>query len=73
MIGLQQLKGLLGISHFTNKTDIVSVLEAVWKSLHHPWSPFNFIIGCSFLSFILITRFVEGGTRNYSGYQPWLL
>ncbi|CAM8900966.1 unnamed protein product [Rhodiola kirilowii] len=62
MIGLQQLKGLLGISHFTNKTDIVSVLEAVWKSLHHPWSPFNFIIGCSFLSFILITRFV--GRRN---------
>lgn len=35
VIGLQQLKGLLGITHFTNKTDAVSVLESVYKSLHH--------------------------------------
>jgi len=35
MIGLQQLKGLLGISNFTNKSDVVSVLESVYKSLHH--------------------------------------
>lgn len=35
VIGLQQLKGLLGISHFTTKTDVVSVLEAVFRSLHH--------------------------------------
>ncbi|KAF7844744.1 Low affinity sulfate transporter 3 [Senna tora] len=35
MIGLQQLKGLLGITHFTNKTDAVSVLGSVYKSLHH--------------------------------------
>ncbi|KAL2638113.1 hypothetical protein AAZV13_06G097000 [Glycine max] len=34
MIGLQQLKGLLGITHFTNKTDVISVLESVYKSLH---------------------------------------
>ncbi|MCI32948.1 low affinity sulfate transporter 3-like, partial [Trifolium medium] len=33
MIGLQQLKGLLGISNFTNKSDVVSVLESVYKSL----------------------------------------
>ncbi|KAI9165608.1 hypothetical protein LWI28_017318 [Acer negundo] len=62
VIGLQQLKGLLGITHFTNKTDIVSVLKAVLKSVHHPWNPHNFILGCSFLSFILITRFL--GRRN---------
>uniref|UniRef100_A0A7N2KL99 SLC26A/SulP transporter domain-containing protein n=1 Tax=Quercus lobata TaxID=97700 RepID=A0A7N2KL99_QUELO len=31
VIGLQQLKGLLGISHFTNKTNIISVVEVV----HH--------------------------------------
>ncbi|GFZ10022.1 slufate transporter 2;1 [Actinidia rufa] len=36
VIGLQQLKGLLGISHFTTKTDVVSVLEAVFRSFHHP-------------------------------------
>ena len=35
VIGLQQLKGLLGITHFTNKTDIISVVEAVWRSVHH--------------------------------------
>ncbi|KAA8522507.1 hypothetical protein F0562_013132 [Nyssa sinensis] len=62
VIGLQQLKGLLGISHFTNKTDVVSVLKAVFRSVHHPWSPLNFVLGCSFLIFILITRFI--GRRN---------
>ena len=35
VIGLQQLKGLLGINHFTNKTDVISVVEAVWRSVHH--------------------------------------
>ncbi|KAJ0611488.1 putative SLC26A/SulP transporter [Helianthus annuus] len=51
VIGLQQLKSLLGIGHFTTKTDVVSVLEAVWY-------PLNFVLGCLFLIFILITRFI---------------
>ncbi|XP_027179797.1 low affinity sulfate transporter 3-like [Coffea eugenioides] len=58
MIGLQQLKGLLGTTKFTNKTDIISVLAAVWRSVHDSWNPLNFILGCSFLSFILTTRFL---------------
>lgn len=58
IIGLQQLKGLLGISNFTNNTDIISVLTAVWKSVHYSWNPLAFILGCSFLSFILISRFL---------------
>ncbi|CAN1320374.1 Sulfate transporter 2.1 [Linum perenne] len=62
VIGLQQLKGLLGISHFTNKTDIISVVRAIWTSVHHSWNPYNFILGSAFLCFILITRFV--GRRN---------
>ncbi|BAT81741.1 hypothetical protein VIGAN_03158500 [Vigna angularis var. angularis] len=68
IIGLQQLKGLLGISHFTSKTDVISVLASVYKSLHHQiasgekWNPLNFVLGCSFLIFILITRFI--GRRN---------
>ncbi|KAF5749826.1 low affinity sulfate transporter 3 [Tripterygium wilfordii] len=62
IIGLQQLKGLLGVTHFTNKTDVVSVLKAVLRSVDHSWSPHNFILGCAFLSFILTTRFV--GKRN---------
>jgi sulfate transporter 3 len=32
IICLQQLKGLLGVSHFTTKTDVVSVLHAVFKN-----------------------------------------
>ncbi|KAG0492408.1 hypothetical protein HPP92_005806 [Vanilla planifolia] len=58
VIGLQQLKGLLGLSHFTNKTDMVSVINAVWVGLHQTWHPANFFLGCSFLIFILVTRLV---------------
>uniref|UniRef100_A0A6N2LI80 STAS domain-containing protein n=1 Tax=Salix viminalis TaxID=40686 RepID=A0A6N2LI80_SALVM len=35
VIGLQQMKGLLGITHFTNKTDVISVMEASWRAVHH--------------------------------------
>uniref|UniRef100_M4DGL7 STAS domain-containing protein n=1 Tax=Brassica campestris TaxID=3711 RepID=M4DGL7_BRACM len=62
VIGLQQLKGLFGLSHFTSKTDVVSVLSSVFHSLHHPWQPLNFVIGSSFLIFILLARFL--GKRN---------
>ncbi|KAI4337727.1 hypothetical protein L6164_016108 [Bauhinia variegata] len=68
IIGLQQLKGLLGISHFTTRTDAVSVLESVYKSLHkqistgEKWYPLNFVLGCSFLIFLLAARFI--GRRN---------
>lgn len=70
VIGLQQLKGLLGISHFTNKTDAISVVKAVWNSLHHTWSPQNFILGCSFLCFILTTRYLVI-KPNYSFCFPF--
>ncbi|KDP32701.1 hypothetical protein JCGZ_11993 [Jatropha curcas] len=62
VIGLQQLKGLIGITHFTNKTDVVSVLGSVFTSIDHPWCPLNFVLGCSFLIFLLIARFI--GRRN---------
>ncbi|KAH7567794.1 hypothetical protein ACOSP7_010042 [Xanthoceras sorbifolium] len=63
VIGLQQLKGLLGITHFTIKTDVVSVLESVFTSFHHAqWYPLNFVLGCSFLIFLLAARFI--GRRN---------
>ncbi|XP_022740513.1 sulfate transporter 2.1-like [Durio zibethinus] len=68
VIGLQQLKGLLGITHFTNKTDVISVMKAVWSSFHHPWNAHNFVLGFSFLIFIQITRFL--GRRNRKLY--WL-
>ncbi|GMI77148.1 ARABIDOPSIS SULFATE TRANSPORTER 68, sulfate transporter 2;1 [Hibiscus trionum] len=62
VIGLQQLKGLFGISHFTTKTDVVSVLTSVIKSVPHEWYPLNFILGCFFLVFLLVARFI--GRRN---------
>ncbi|KAK8552231.1 hypothetical protein V6N13_120643 [Hibiscus sabdariffa] len=62
VIGLQQLKGLFGLSHFTTKTDVVSVLTSVSKSVPHEWYPLNFVLGCSFLIFLLVARFI--GKRN---------
>ncbi|XP_065881498.1 low affinity sulfate transporter 3 [Euphorbia lathyris] len=62
VIGLQQLKGLLGITHFTTKTDVVSVLHSVFTSIHHPWNPLNFVLGCSFFIFLLFARFI--GRKN---------
>ncbi|XP_027337568.1 early nodulin-70-like [Abrus precatorius] len=63
-IGLQQLKGLFGIVKFTNKTGLIEVMKAVWTSFKNQseWHPYNFIIGFSFLCFILFTRFL--GRRN---------
>lgn len=34
-IALQQLKGFLGVRNFTTRTDIVSVMESIFKSAHH--------------------------------------
>lgn len=34
-IGLQQLKGFLGIRNFTTHTDVVSVMKSVWRPVHH--------------------------------------
>ena len=42
VIGLQQLKGLLGINHFTSNTDVVSVIKAVWFAVHQPVSIASF-------------------------------
>ncbi|KAG9451609.1 hypothetical protein H6P81_011574 [Aristolochia fimbriata] len=64
VIGLQQLKGLFGITHFTNKTDVVSVLKAVFNSFHVPWNPNNFLIGSSFLILILAARFLGQRRRK---------
>jgi low affinity sulfate transporter 2 len=49
VIGLQQLKGLLGISHFTTKTDIISVLESVWRAIHHHVYSFFYFFFFSFM------------------------
>ncbi|KAJ4767607.1 sulfate transporter 1 [Rhynchospora pubera] len=65
VIGLQQLKGLLGLSHFTNNTDVISVIKAVSSAVHQPWHSGNFLIGCSFLILILATRFIARRNKKY--------
>ncbi|QCE15861.1 sulfate transporter 1.3-like [Vigna unguiculata] len=63
-ISLQQLKGFLGIKSkmFTTKTDIVSVLHSVIHTAHHGWNWQTIVIGVSFLSFLLVTKYI--GKKN---------
>ena len=48
IIGLQQLKGLFGINHFTTETDIISVMKSVWESVHHPVCYSSYPFSCAF-------------------------
>ncbi|XP_073273691.1 sulfate transporter 1.3-like isoform X1 [Primulina huaijiensis] len=57
-IGLQQLKGLLGVKTFTKKTDIVSVMRSVWSNVHHGWNWETIVIGVSFLAFLLLAKYI---------------
>lgn len=58
---LQQLKGLLGIVHFTTNMQIIPVLSSVF-SHKEEWSWQTIVMGFSFLLFLLTTRKIS--TRN---------
>ncbi|KAJ9560463.1 hypothetical protein OSB04_005623 [Centaurea solstitialis] len=57
-IGLQQLKGFLGIKHFTKKSDIVSVMKSVFGSMHHGWNWETIVIATSFLALLLFAKYL---------------
>ncbi|XP_031124440.1 probable sulfate transporter 3.5 isoform X2 [Ipomoea triloba] len=67
LICLQQLKGILGLKHFTHHTDLVSVIHAIstyknecnWRSI---------VIGVIFLAFLQSTRYVVGELKK--GINP---
>ncbi|XP_035842159.1 sulfate transporter 1.2 isoform X1 [Helianthus annuus] len=61
-IALQQLKGFLGIKHFTKKTDIISVMKSVFGSVDHGWNWQTIVIGASFLFFLLSAKYL--GKKN---------
>uniref|UniRef100_A0A5B6ZZ93 Putative sulfate transporter 1.3-like n=1 Tax=Davidia involucrata TaxID=16924 RepID=A0A5B6ZZ93_DAVIN len=61
-IALQQLKGFLGIKNFTKKSDIVSVMQSVWGSVHHGWNWQTIVIGATFLVFLLFAKYI--GKKN---------
>ncbi|KAK9141927.1 hypothetical protein Syun_011327 [Stephania yunnanensis] len=55
IVSLQQLKGMLGITHFTGKMQIVPVLSSVFEHKHE-WSWQTIVTGLSFLLFLLAAR-----------------
>ncbi|PKA49084.1 Sulfate transporter 1.3 [Apostasia shenzhenica] len=63
-IGLQQLKGFLGIQNFTKKTDIISVMKSVWGSVHHGWNWQTVVIGTAFLAFLLFAKHIGKKKRS---------
>ncbi|KAG8091631.1 hypothetical protein GUJ93_ZPchr0012g20190 [Zizania palustris] len=56
VVCLQQLKGILGLRHFTTATDVVAVVRSV-VSQSHEWRWQSVVLGCVFLAFLLITRY----------------
>ncbi|KAH1081371.1 hypothetical protein J1N35_021132 [Gossypium stocksii] len=53
---LQQLKGILGLQHFTQSTDIISVLRSVFSQIHE-WRWESAVLGAVFLFFLLLSRY----------------
>ncbi|XAR61174.1 hypothetical protein NMG60_11034803 [Bertholletia excelsa] len=56
VVCLQQLKGVLGLEHFTHGAGLVSVMRSVFSQTHE-WRWESAVLGCCFLSFLLLARF----------------
>ncbi|PSS06364.1 Sulfate transporter 3.1 like [Actinidia chinensis var. chinensis] len=56
VVCLQQLKGILGLDHFTHGTDLVSVMRSVFSQTHK-WRWESALLGCCFLFYLLLARF----------------
>ncbi|CAA0828078.1 Sulfate transporter 3.1 [Striga hermonthica] len=56
VVCLQQLKGILGLDHFTHATDVISVMRSVF-SQSHKWRWESAVLGCVFLFYLLISRY----------------
>ncbi|KAE9613639.1 putative SLC26A/SulP transporter [Lupinus albus] len=58
IVSLQQLKGLLGIKHFTKKMAIIPVMKSVFHKTDE-WSWQTIVMGISFLIILLVARHVS--------------
>ncbi|KAK4481206.1 hypothetical protein RD792_012088 [Penstemon davidsonii] len=58
LIILQQMKGMLGMKHFTHKTGFVDVVRAIFH-YRDEWTWQVLLIGLAFLVFLIITRYVK--------------
>jgi sulfate transporter 3 len=56
VVSLQQLKGIFGLKHFTDSTDVISVMRSVFSQTHE-WRWESGVLGCGFLFFLLSTRY----------------
>ncbi|KAG6647581.1 hypothetical protein CIPAW_07G088300 [Carya illinoinensis] len=56
VVCLQQLKAILGLEHFTQGTDLVSVMRSVFTQTHK-WRWESGVLGCCFLFFLISTRY----------------
>ncbi|KAJ7570537.1 hypothetical protein O6H91_01G124400 [Diphasiastrum complanatum] len=63
VVSLQQLQGILGITNFTEKADIVSVMGSVWP---HPnmWNWRTAVVAASFLVFLLAAKEISKRNKN---------
>ncbi|NP_001148179.1 sulfate transporter 3.4 [Zea mays] len=55
IVSLQQLKGLLGISHFTSHMGFLDVMRSV-VNRHDEWKWQTIVMGSAFLAILLLTR-----------------
>ncbi|XP_028776625.1 probable sulfate transporter 3.3 [Neltuma alba] len=58
IVSLQQLKGLLGITHFTTKMGLIPVMTSVFHNTHE-WSWQTIVMGFCFLVLLLLARHVS--------------
>ncbi|KAG9459186.1 hypothetical protein H6P81_003694 [Aristolochia fimbriata] len=58
IVSLQQLKGLLGIEHFTKKMGIVPVMSSVFHNTNE-WSWQTILMGVCFLFVLLLARHIS--------------
>ncbi|TMW88451.1 hypothetical protein EJD97_018553 [Solanum chilense] len=58
IICLQQLKGMLGLKHFTSRTDVYHVLRAVIEN-RKEWTWQCAAVGVFFLTFLQLSRYVR--------------
>ncbi|KAL5542010.1 hypothetical protein UlMin_009720 [Ulmus minor] len=56
VVCLQQLKGILGLVHFTHETDLVSVMRSIFSQTHQ-WRWESGVLGCCFLFFLMLTKY----------------
>lgn len=63
VVCLQQLKGILGLTHFTQATDLISVMHSVFTQ-QHQWRWESAVLGCGFLFFLLLTRHISKRRPN---------